>query len=292
MAIAALSSCTELGVPFFYLNIDTSVADIWQPDEKGSFSSRRPEKVTMTLRADKLAAYLAGHGFEVESMDLKRTEMNEQEQQFLSRALIGNMSDGIAALNHAATAARGSPDLTSDDVQATPALNVILDSLVENGWVKILPALDKKTDIRIRFCDENTRSFLNGRWLEDYAGMVLHQCLPPNTQVANVRVRNDRSGRPNELDILFIQGHSLHVVEVKTLRWNDDDNSKQDTIHKLLSLKGQLGGLTAKGCLVSYQKLTSDVRSRALAANIFVIEGAALHPESNFKGKFKEWLRQ
>lgn len=41
-----------------------------------------------------------------------------------------------------------------------------------------------------------------------------------------------------------------------------------------------------------FQKLTSDVRSRALAVNIFVIDGVALHPESIFKSKFNEWLRQ
>lgn len=145
---------------------------------------------------------------------------------------------------------------------------------------------------RLVFNDEAARFFVNGGWLEDY---VYSLCL--NLKAAHgiqdiarsIEVERNPSIR-NEMDVALLKENRLYVIECKT--HNDKgqtDGKNTGAIYKLDSQKDLLGGLQAKGMLVSFNRLNDYDRQRAHDLRITVCDhdGLAQLPE-----KLATWLNR
>ncbi len=140
--------------------------------------------------------------------------------------------------------------------------------------------LERQGDTLI-FADEDSRSFCNGIWLEEYVYQTLAQ-LELNKQIADYegaveiiyadRVVSNSDAKPdNELDALFVRENILYLVECKTCRMNDDKKSR-DIMYKLDSLHNKIGGVFGRGILISLESLSENERKHAQKNNLIVID--------------------
>ncbi|MGQ0656644.1 MAG: Card1-like endonuclease domain-containing protein [Chromatiales bacterium] len=146
------------------------------------------------------------------------------------------------------------------------------------------------------FPSERDRFFVNGGWFEIYVYDRMRRLLPDRPIIQDlahgVHVQREVRGKPvrNELDVAFLAGNRLHVIECKTRQWNgsEENGPGAEALYKLDSLRDLLGGLQAKAMLVSYQNLPDHDRRRAADLEIGVCAGNQVQRLSEF---LREWLR-
>mgnify|MGYP001308196170 CR=1 FL=1 len=178
----------------------------------------------------------------------------------------------IRSLNFLASSANNEK-LTSDRLNfeqlSSKALNWIIEDLGKLGYCEL------RKD-RLIFKNEQYRFFANGGWLENYVfGLVrkLRKSLPTLQDDAySVEVERVVSGGTirNELDVAFLANNRLHIIECKTKHFAYGEGNA--LIYKLDSLVDTLGGLHARGMVVSYLPITKSEKRRAKDLGIEVID--------------------
>ncbi len=146
------------------------------------------------------------------------------------------------------------------------------------------------------FPDEETRSFVNGGWLEQHVYIQVQKLRSRLPLLQDVKqklqvVRSTLHGNvENELDVVFLANNRLFLVECKTRRFHLDrsaDGPGAEAIYKLDTLKELLGGLHGQGMLVSYLPMRdADIR-RAHDLGIRVCQARQLQ---NLYQILHEWI--
>ncbi len=134
--------------------------------------------------------------------------------------------------------------------------------------------------------------FISGGWLEEYVFSVVGS-LPVTDLRMGVTVKWDQTGRNapiNEYDVIFTHENRLFLVECKTKRFlgADREESNDELIYKLETLKEAAGGLYGKGMLVSYRRLTDAQKQRLAANKLEFCDGANL---KNLSERIKRWIQ-
>jgi hypothetical protein len=187
----------------------------------------------------------------------------------LTEGLINNAekyAKAMRTLNWAAHQAEREKSLNSPQISLQQQGDDFL-SLVH--WFEQANLLSFQRD-RLTFADENARFFVNGGWLEAY---VYGECLSLKRQdmlqdIARGLVveRETQHGTVrNELDIAFLKGNKLYVIECKTKFFgaSEQDPGGANALYKLDSLRDLIGGLQARAMLASYHGLSDADRRRA-----------------------------
>ncbi|MDN3651346.1 DUF1887 family CARF protein [Thalassotalea ponticola] len=120
----------------------------------------------------------------------------------------------------------------------------------------------------ITFKSEDVARYLGGGWLEELTFLAAQQAqiehvamnvegyaLAKHDAVKNATIAN-------ELDVVLVNNNQMLLVEVKTKNWRD--GSGQNTVRKLDSLTAELGGMLAKGVLVSALPFNDSTEDRLL----------------------------
>ncbi|WP_105888374.1 Card1-like endonuclease domain-containing protein [Haemophilus influenzae] len=165
-------------------------------------------------------------------------------------------------------------------------LKLILEDLSDAGLIEI------KGDI-VDFKNEATRSFLNGNWLE-YFTYKQASSIPDvidvdwNVEVVNSKYEKNKIGVNNELDVIFMARNKCHIIECKTVNFENEENKTklQGYLDKLKSLKDYAGSLT-KVCLVSFYPIPGTTKSRAEKDNIEIIDDYRI---KNLKERIQNWI--
>lgn len=165
-------------------------------------------------------------------------------------------------------------------------LKLILEDLSDAGLIEI------KGDI-VDFKNEATRSFLNGNWLE-YFTYKQASSIPDvidvdwNVEVVNSKYEKNKIGVNNELDVVFMARNKCHIIECKTVNFENEENKAklQGYLDKLKSLKDYAGSLT-KVCLVSFYPIPDITKSRAEKDNIEIIDDYRI---KNLKERIQNWI--
>ena len=93
---------------------------------------------------------------------------------------------------------------------------------------------------------------------------------------------------PNELDVAVLAENRLYLVECKTRQWRGGvDGPGAESLFKLEALTDLLGGLQARGMLVSYQDLPDHDRRRAADLRIEVCAGQQIQ---RLGESLKKWI--
>lgn len=273
MAIAAYEVfCTEQ-CPIFYVHPETDHL-IWMhhPD--------RPPSRDLADRV-KLPRFLLAHGARVKAQG---SPLGVPEPLRLLNHELIHAIDGyqkpLATLNWAAQTAEGglvSEPIKPLDVWRDPAFQALVDLFEQAGYLSV-------DGQHLVFADEDSRFYANGGWLEAHVwGLCLS--LKKETGIQDIArglevERQTRGGPvPNELDIALLANNRLRVVECKTRKFEPApgfSGKGADTLYKLDALTDLLGGLKAKGMLVSYRPLGAHDLQRAESHGIQVCDGAKL----------------
>lgn len=277
MALAAQSIARTAEWSVFYVDIDMDEV-IW-------LSGGRPrQRLSEHLR---LRHYLRGYGFGIE--DESRRALTEPRHFALLDTLAiqaGSLEQPLSQLNWLA---QESEDRKTLKVRLSPQQmdSRGLETLLRNFAEAEVLHVSGET---LTFASEADRAFAKGGWLEQYVYKRLcgtaHE-LAIRDKAANLVVVDDE-GVKNELDVAFMARNRLFVIECKTARMDKPEAPKaNDTLFKLSEIRRRVGGLGARGMLVSYRPLRDEEKRLAAALGIELVCGGEL---ARFDEKLKRWI--
>lgn len=280
MAMAAQQAFAIAGLPVFYVHQDR--------DEVLWLMPRRPA-VRLSNRL-KLEPYLHAHGWGVlERPDTVKLKANLRKLTDELVLQIGSLEEGLGRLNWYASQCESSP---KREVTLEPhALrSASFMSLLEK--FSAANACELKGDT-LGFPDEEARFFCNGGWLEVHVADVLNEIrnragLQDLASGLKVRALDNRlvgNAGSNELDVAFLAGNRLHIIECKTRSFRER-HSAAEAVYKLDSLTA-LGGLNTRGMLISYRKLMDGDRQRARDLGIRTVIGQDI---ANLRHELIRWI--
>ena len=289
MSVAAQSVAVISEWAMFYVDADTDqVIDLATPS-----GAKTPAQHAISQQL-KLRHYLRSYGFEL-TQDPQRTQANAAQQQLTKNLAtqVGRLEASIGALNGLAQDAERRNSL-SIELQGWQETDMNLDVLLrdfENAGAF------KRTKNKITFADRAARDFVKGGWLELHAIQAVHQATGPlkiRDKAVGLEVKDLGSNTKNELDIAFLARNRLFVIECKTARidkpqgGNNEPPKANDTLFKLAENCRRIGGVGARGMLVSYRKLRDPELKLAKALNIEVVAGADI---ARLYEKIKAWVQ-
>ena len=264
MGIGAYEIFHELGRPVFYVN---------PLNDHVTWLHSRTEPSFDLANQIKIPAFLTAHGAQVESLGSRQgvpARLRQLTEELVAHAEV--LAKPLATLNWLAQKAEReliSPPL-SDSQRRWPELSALLQRLAAENVLEL-------RGNRLHFASEDDRFFANGGWLEVHVFGVIFGMSRAETGVQDVgrsvEVIRQGSGQPvkNELDVAFLADNRLYIVECKTKRFHaaghaeaaELDTPGADTLYKLDTLKGILGGPRAEVMLVSFHPLSRWDRQRA-----------------------------
>lgn len=173
------------------------------------------------------------------------------------------------------------------------SLKNFLYQLHENRFIKF-------NEEKIDFLNDENRKFVGGSWLEHYVFQKIKEIPQVNDLSLSVRfidptfdnakkdIDKINLGKQNEFDLAFIANNKLHIIECKTIKFNEkgEEEDEKDIIYKIEALRNKMGE-QAKGCLISYLPVSIALRNRASNYDIMIIEGNQIQ---NVKNLVQQWI--
>ncbi len=276
MALTAQTIAQMAGWPSFYVDVDTDQI-IWLD------KNRPAQALTQQLR---LRHYLRGYGFQL-SEGIERPQPNPAWQALVTDLIqnIGSLEEAIGQLNYLSQEAQQTLVHTLSSRQSA---NHHLDALLRKfEQAQVL----KRKGEQVQFAHEAARRFANGGWIEHHVYQAVCRVtgdLGIRDKAANLQV-TDASGQPNEMDVALMARNRLFVIECKTARMNNPDDTKaNDTLYKLAENCKRIGGLGTRGMLASYRPLRPSEQRLAKVLQIEVVAGREL---ASLDDRLKSWIR-
>lgn len=140
----------------------------------------------------------------------------------------------------------------------------------------------------LHFVSEEARFFANGGWYEQYLTRLLRHINKEKFDgrgrvLSSVTFRSKfmsekHKNMKNEFDVVYILDNRLFAFECKTADLTQDSdkyanlNRVDEAVYKLGSMLHDLGGLSAKGVIVSYRPVHELDKERAKLLSIDIIE--------------------
>ncbi|NEV65047.1 Card1-like endonuclease domain-containing protein [Thiorhodococcus minor] len=271
MSIAAYEAFRAYELPIFYVHPERDRLIWMHPPGR--------DPIDIANRVE-IRAFLQAHGSRVQSLE---TEVVPASHQALAEWLVGGqarLSRALGTLNWLAYQAESTlrtPPLERRH-RRDPELGALIDRCIEAGLLY-------RMGDHLRFPDEAARFHLNGGWLEEHVFTILRGLRGPDQPIQDLArsinlYRLDQRGAEvrNEIDVACLAENRMHLVECKTRRWSDGGSQGPgaEALYRLDTLVDLLGGLQARGMLVSYQRLPASVMQRASDLGIQVCAGSRL----------------
>ena len=280
MAIAAQNVFSGVK-PIFYINTNK---------EEIIFISKENDKHIPVQKLNTktlINTYLSSYGVSVlkNKDDFNFYKLGVFTERFVRRQ--EDYKDIISKLNLLAFNASNSK-LETNFTNYSNDLKLILEDLADEDLVRL------NGDI-VDFKNEQTRSFLNGNWLEYFTYKQANSIADVidadwNVEVVNSKYEKNKVGVNNELDVIFMAKNKCHIIECKTINFENTENKDklQSYLDKLNSLKGYGGSLT-RFCLVSFYAIPQNIKRRAEKDNIEIIDDYRI---KNLKERIQSWIKK
>ncbi len=224
--------------------------------------------------ADKIGLkdYLFLNGYDVElsaQNELNRPELNETVR--LWAKYCQDSEHAMRKLNYLAYTARdnliSAPWSANEDNDFR--LAGIIKQAQEQGLLRVYNSA-------LHFSSEEARFYLNGGWLEALVFSEISKIKRENPilqdaqQSLVVRQSANNNVTCNELDVIALANNKLHIIECKTKHFKQGNGN--DVVYKIDSLADALGGLQARGAIVTFHQINQSTRDRAKLLSIRIFE--------------------
>ena len=285
MSTACYLFCSQMDIPFFYLNHQDNDVQLINPKIHMKDGEHiKHFKLNFQFNEGMFNSYAIAHGYRLVENHDDFVADDTFVQKFFDEVKKTSFRNAVAQLNALASQAKSSQLEVQLLPHRSPEFECLLDVLVEANWVKV-----KDHNQKLVFKDEKTRDFLNGKWFEYYLQQQLKtHILKGNRIFRSLEIQTGKY--KNEFDLMFFHEGKSFVIEAKTALINDD-NSKQDIIHKLSQVSHNFGGHNARAALISYQPITDkSVRQRAEDAGISTIHGDQV-VGSSLISMLRKWIQ-
>lgn len=273
MSLAALSVAETAQWSMFYVDIDTD-----QVRWLGRKAESPPQKLAQRLR---LRDYLSSYGFTMEG-EATRLQATPTQQKLLDilLQLAGASSNPLSALTWLAQQAHDRQSCTvsfADNRNMAANWATLAHLLQAYQDAGLLVHYDRDS---LEFADMQAVAFARGGWLELHVFQTLHQLTGPleiRDKAMNQQVQDGNNGPRNEIDALFMARNRVFLVECKSGRFGTSHGPKaNDVLFKLAGNCRRLGGIGARGMLVSYRPLQAPEKDLARALGIQVVQAGEL----------------
>lgn len=119
--------------------------------------------------------------------------------------------------------------------------------------------------------NHNEIQYLTGGWFEEYTYNIISDGISPNDLKIGVEIIGTENTNQNDLDVVFVKGNKLFVIECKTGIKKPDIGeivSFKEIVYKATALKEVLFGLSANSYIFSLtpenEKLTKTARNMGI----------------------------
>lgn len=279
MSLAAHSVFVRSGRPVFYVERDNSLH--WLLEK----NSLPPMPLQATLGLETL---LNAYGYQV----IERQSAIESRQRGFAAKLFAEPERYAVALTGLQFLGKDGPvkRISSKDGSTLTAEQLaILNLAQQHGMVK--------HQNNTWTCGKEEAKFISGEWLELHVQIVAQQLGVTDVcrglkfcNLGDSSAGNLEEIIKNEIDVAFVRGNQLFLVECKALRPEGAGQKKKpitDFIYTLESIK-KSGGLATKAALVIWGKEPGAAdRRRAEKAGIRIFSGAIL---KNLAVALSSWI--
>jgi hypothetical protein len=267
MTLAAYEYCYNDDIPMFYVD-----------GHKLSwlYSANNQQLKTIDIEHSlPVEGYLLSHGYEVisQSAPLSSAACKDMIKDWVA----GDKKEAIGTLNYIAS--RGNERnltiaLERNEASTGNPVCSLLDDLSRVGLIEFV------TDEKIRFISEEARFFANGGWYELYICMLLQAVNKKHFSgkgkvITSLKVRplqKTKKEIKNEIDVAYLLNNRLYLFECKTANLSSKNGRADEAIYKLGTLLSSVGGLHAKGSIMSYRDIDLIDKERAQLLNISIVD--------------------
>jgi hypothetical protein len=269
MTLAAYEYCYNNDIPVFY--VDGNRLD-WLYDNNDK--TLIPIKIEHSLSID---SYLLSHGYEISE---KESPLNSAPlKEMVARWVTNPETHLVSALNN--IAARGNKnqlriELKDYEQGYDKPVYELIEDLENNSLLNI-------EDNAVKFVSEDARFFANGGWYELHL-LKLLESINARYFDGKGKVLSGFTLRPiktkktvdtklkNEIDVAYILNNRLYLFECKTANLSKKSGRAEEAVYKLGAVLKDIGGINAKGFIVSYHKIQQHDKDRAGLFGINLIE--------------------
>ena len=264
LALYEVALMTESdGTHAYYMNTDDTL--IWYLPKSKADSA--PYDLEDRI---KLTPFLIAHGWK----PLTKPKGTDHPQwRPLTEQLLNHIEDWqqpLTQLNFIATNAKNKELRSKPPHPLNAPLKRLIDLLQDAGLLQ----LENNT---VQFSDDDARFFCNGGWLEEAVFHALKQLSSKNRKIQDyaqgLEIQFDLSNTQNELDAVALVDNKLVIIECKTHNTKANPKILRDSLFKLGSLIENIGGVMARGLLISMHTPSKSDFKRAEQLQIPIIYG-------------------
>lgn len=175
----------------------------------------------------------------------------------------------------------------------------LLDDIISpsNDSLKAIPDIGNFLD-RVNYLPKNsdrlTREdidFLTGGWFEEYVYYMVKRMMNPQDIAMGITIHPKNVERQNELDVVFMKGNKLFVIECKT--GVEGRGMFNAIVYKACALKESLFGMSCYSCICSLivDDEVDNLRRIANNMDIDFIDKEMLTDVDALSNKFSEMIR-
>ena len=262
MALGAYGVFRDFDLPVFYIDSENEAV----------VSLSSPQQTSRLSDLLKIETCLKCYGYKIISAG--KPEL-QPENMRLYRALVKNIErweQPLGKLNYYAGKAKNQLWYKLDEPQQDNQRLTDLMALFQTAG-----HLNFDGD-RLIFRDENSRSLVQGGWLEQYVYALiedLRRKQKVKDTAIGVVVKNSR-GTKNEIDVACTYANRLHIIECKTANLRGEKSKGDDVVYKLDNLRDLMGGSYGRALLVSYHRLRPEDIKRCQDNDVSVVCGRKL----------------
>jgi putative CRISPR-associated protein (TIGR02620 family) len=279
MAMAAQAAFAADQRPLLYVTDNDNSALLIT--DAGKADTGSPPTVKL---ADKLNMrdYFRLYGYE---MSTQGTLLNLLE---FTKELTDNAGKYKAALNELHEITRDTKNILNFSFESNNSgLPDLLDLCSRFGLLS-------RQETEFKFSNKESKKYVRGGWLEEHVFETL--CSLPNDcaiqdKACNVSIAKTNSiNRPpndmarNELDVAFMAGNQLHIIECKSGRLSGESGG--DALYKVEAIAKQTG-IKTKTMLISYQDIGPAHRLRAELYGTKVVQNDEL---PDLETQLRKWI--
>lgn len=110
--------------------------------------------------------------------------------------------------------------------------------------------------------------FLTGGWFEEYVYYMVKKNIEPQDISLNVIIHPENVNRINELDVIFMKGNKLFVIECKS--GVESQRMFNEIVYKACALKEALLGVNCRSYIISLKKDNKENNFKRIADNMDV----------------------
>ncbi len=271
--IAFLDKFKDLGAEIYYVT--------GKPREFMKIFPRKGKSILRLEANVNIHEYLIANGFEVK--EGKLTHPQDQAERFFSAFMAEPVENFFPFMNFFRPLRNSSKTIPLQQLRED-----FLDVLNKISYTS-------KSDL----LDKNDFKYFSGDWLEEWVYYRVKNELNLADSDIITGTHITKMNTPNEMDVMFLIDHQLHVIECKTAVFEERELDGQmkltnilgETIYKSDALRSKLG-LFAKSTILTLSELLDiDLKplqkfqshfDRAILSNITIISRRKLSNEVNF----------